>query len=34
MDETNELLVILYQDCFMAVKNLEVLLEDSIVPWI
>lgn len=28
MDETNELLVILYQDCFMAVKNLEVLLEE------
>ena len=28
MDETNELLVILYQDCFMAVRNLEVLLEE------
>lgn len=28
MDETNELLEIVYQDCFMAVKNLEVLLEE------
>lgn len=28
MDETNELLQIVYQDTYMAVKNLEVLLEE------
>lgn len=28
MDETNELLQCMYQDCYMAVKNLESLLEE------
>ena len=28
MDETNELLEIMYQDTYMAVKNLEVLLKE------
>lgn len=28
MDETNELLEVIYQDCYMASKNLEVLLEE------
>ena len=28
MDETNEILQIMYQDCYMAVKNLESLLNE------
>ncbi len=28
MDETNELLECMYQDCYMAVKNLESLLDE------